>query len=155
MDFEHTFTVSVEWRGNRGAGTSDPRAFGRASRITTPGAPPVEASAARPFHGDADRWNPETLLLAALAECHMLSYLSLAARSGIRVEEYRGEAECSLAFDGARGRITEATLRPRVVISAGDREAALALHDRAQEECFIAASVAFPVRHEAEVELRG
>jgi organic hydroperoxide reductase OsmC/OhrA len=51
-----------------------------------------------------------------------------------------------------RSAFTEAVLRPRVVISAdSDAAKAKALHDQAHKICFIANSVNFPVRHEAEI----
>jgi organic hydroperoxide reductase OsmC/OhrA len=50
--------------------------------------------------------------------------------------------------DGS-GRFTEAVLRPRVTVAdRGMVEAALDAHHRANELCFIANSVGFPVRHE-------
>ena len=123
--------------------------------ITTDGREPISGSADRVFHGDADRWNPEQLLLAALGECHLLSYLHVAAKNGIVVEEYADAPSGTLRQepDGA-GRITEAVLRPVVTISAGDPELALALHEEANRLCFIAASVAFPIRHEARIRVR-
>jgi organic hydroperoxide reductase OsmC/OhrA len=45
-------------------------------------------------------------------------------------------------------------LRPVVTIAGGDPAVADALHTRASELCFIANSVAFPVRHEARTVLR-
>jgi organic hydroperoxide reductase OsmC/OhrA len=40
---------------------------------------PIAGSSDSTFRGDAARWNPEQLLLAALAQCHMLSYLHACA----------------------------------------------------------------------------
>lgn len=44
------------------------------------------------FRGDAHRYNPEELLLASLASCHMLWYLHLCAVNGINVLDYHDEA---------------------------------------------------------------
>ncbi|MGX5681271.1 OsmC family protein [Schumannella luteola] len=154
MRSDHEYRIGVEWTGNRGSGTSGPRAFGRDTSITAEGLPGILASADRPFHGDADRWNPELLLLASLAQCHLLSYLYVATREGVVVESYRDEPTATLETspDGS-GRITGATLRPVVRISAGDPDAALALHEAAGRLCFIAASVAFPIAHEPVIEV--
>ncbi|MDP3208253.1 MAG: OsmC family peroxiredoxin, partial [Rhodoglobus sp.] len=75
MKTEHQFEVQVEWQGNRGAGTSDYRAYDRDHLVTAEGNPPILGSSDRVFHGDAARWNPEEMLVAALSQCHMLSYL--------------------------------------------------------------------------------
>jgi organic hydroperoxide reductase OsmC/OhrA len=150
---QHSFAVSVEWTGNRGSGTSDYKAFGRDNLLTAEGKPPIEGSAARPFHGDASRWNPEETLIAALVECHLLSYLYLAAKTGIVVESYTDAATGIIQTEGEAGRFTEVTLRPAVTISSGDAALAQTLHDEAERICFIAQSVNFPVRHEPTIEV--
>ena len=55
--------------------------------------------------------------------------------------------------DGS-GDFTEATLRPRVTISAqSDADAARRLHKDANTMCFIARSVNFPVHHEPKIKV--
>ncbi|NEM90426.1 OsmC family protein [Galbitalea soli] len=149
MKLEHHYGVTLEWLGNRGTGTSDYRAYGRNTVATVPGKPPIEGSADRPFRGDPDRWNPEELLLAALSECHMLSYLHVAATNGVIVTAYRDEAEGTMVQtpDGG-GHFTSVTLRPVVTIAGTDDRLAASLHAEASAKCFIAASVNFPVGHE-------
>jgi organic hydroperoxide reductase OsmC/OhrA len=99
--------------------------------------------------------NPEELMLAALASCHMLTYLALCARAGIVVVAYEDEAAATLELaPGGGGELVEATLRPRVRLVAGsDPAAARALHARAAAQCFLARSVRFPVRHQPVVEV--
>ncbi|HWM34522.1 MAG TPA: OsmC family protein [Pseudolysinimonas sp.] len=153
MQNDHHFAVSVEWTGNRGTGTSGPREFSRDTVLRAEGKPPVPGSSARVFHGDASRWNPEEALIAALVQCHLLSYLYVAVQNGIVVESYTDEATGTLETDGSAGRFREVTLRPVVTISAGDPEVARAIHGEANRLCFIAASVNFPVRHEPTIRL--
>ena len=151
---QHSFAVSVERTGNRGSGTSDYKAFGRDNLLTAEGKPPIEGSAARPFHGDASRWNPEETLIAALVECHLLSYLYVATQNGIVVESYTDAATGTLVTDGdGSGRFESVTLRPVVTISSGDPEVARRIHADANRLCFIAASVNFPVHHEPTIEV--
>ena len=148
MHSEHHFALSVEWIGNRGSGTSGYRDYGREGVVTAPQKTPIDASAARVFHGNAERWNPEELLIAALAECHMLSYLHCAVRHGVTVTAYRDEPTGTMVQEGNGGHFTEVTLRPRVTLAdPSQRELADSLHAEASENCFIAASVNFPVRH--------
>lgn len=148
MDATHRFTASVAWTGDRGSGTSGPRDFGRDHVVRAPGRPDILGSAARAFHGDLDRWNPEELLIAALAQCHLLSFLYVAVRTGVVVTAYTDDAEGMLevSSDGA-GRFREVVLRPRVGYAAPPADAA-ALHEEAHRLCFIANSVNFPVRVE-------
>ncbi len=153
MKLEHHYTVALEWTGDRGAGTSDYKSYGRDHVITTAGRPPIEGSSDRSFRGDADRWNPEELLLAALSQCHLLSYLHVAASHGVVVVGYTDAAVGTMVqtADGG-GHFTSVTLRPRVVVAdAAAVEPARGLHAEASRKCFIAASVNFPVGHEPDV----
>ena len=149
MKPEHHYTVDVAWLGNRGTGTSDYRAYGRQSSVTAGGKHAIEASADRTFHGDADRWNPEELLVAALSECHMLSFLHVAVMHGVVVTDYADAAEGVMVQEGDGGHFTSVTLHPVVTVSEPiAAELFAALHHEASEKCFIANSVNFPVRHE-------
>ena len=152
MKLEHHYSLELEWTGNRGSGTSDYKAYGRDHLVSADGKPSIEGSSDRTFRGDPDRWNPEEMLLAALSQCHLLSYLHVAATNGIVVTGYTDSATGTMeqTHDGG-GHFTSATLRPVVTISAGDPELALALHHEASQKCFIAASVNFPVLHEPTV----
>ncbi|UOQ89685.1 OsmC family protein [Agromyces endophyticus] len=150
----HEYEVEVEWQGDRGSGTSGYRAYSRRHVVRAAGkAHELEGSSDRVFHGDAERWNPEDLLIAALSQCHMLSYLHVATNHGVIVRGYTDSAVGTMQEDGrGGGAFTEVVLRPRVVVAdASMLGLAERLHAEASEKCFIAASVAFPVRHEPTV----
>ncbi|WP_053384522.1 OsmC family protein [Leucobacter celer] len=148
----HEYRIEIEWTGNRGSGTSGYRDYGRQLLIRAEGKAALEGSADRTFHGDADRWNPEELLVTALAQCHMLSYLHMAVRAGVVVTAYEDAAVGFMRQEGAGGAFTEVVLRPRVTVAeASMADAARAAHAEAREVCFIANSVNFPVRHEPEI----
>jgi organic hydroperoxide reductase OsmC/OhrA len=152
---QHAYTVDLTWEGNRGTGTAEYTGYGREHRIAIEGKSDLALSADSAFRGDAGRHNPEDLLLAAVASCHMLSYLALCSRQRIAVTRYEDRASGTLELrpDGGGG-FTEITLRPRVTLTAGgDTALALALHDRAHALCFIANSCSFPIRHQAEVDV--
>ncbi|MDI2097500.1 OsmC family protein [Ruicaihuangia caeni] len=153
MEQEHRFAVEVEWTGNRGSGTSSARAFEREHIVRAPGKPELAGSAAPVFRGDAARWNPEELLIAALSQCHMMSYFYAAVQHGIVVTGYRDAATGVIEMEGAAGQFTSVTLRPEVTVSpsealTADPGLADRLHDEAERLCFIARSVNFPVHHE-------
>lgn len=148
---EHHYAIEVEWQGDRGEGTSHYRAYGRQHVVRAAGKThAIDGSSDRAFHGDRERWNPEELLLAALSECHMLSYLHVATRHGVIVRGYADAATGTMVEDGdGGGAFREVTLRPRVsVADASMLELAGELHAEAAKKCFIAASVNFPVHHE-------
>lgn len=150
---EHGYGARVVWEGNTGEGTARYTGYGRDHRIEIDGKPDLAGSADAAFRGDPSRHNPEDLLVAALSACHMLAYLALCARSGVRVVAYEDRAEGVMRLEaGGGGRFHEVTLHPLVTI-AGEAQAALAaqLHETAHARCFIASSCSFPVRHRARV----
>lgn len=153
---EHHYAVGLTWQGNRGTGTSGYRDYGRDVLLRGDGKPELLGSADPTFRGDAARWNPEELLLAALGQCHLLSYLHSAVRHGIVVVAYEDAAVGTMVQEGQGGRFTEVVLRPRVTIADGSMvETAREIHAEASRNCFIAASVSFPVRHEPVIEVAG
>jgi organic hydroperoxide reductase OsmC/OhrA len=150
---EHTYNVRVEWTGNRGSGTSGYREYGREHVIAAAGKPDIAGSSDVAFRGNAERWNPEDLLVAAASTCHQLWYLHLCADAGIVVQRYVDDAVGTMR-DGATGRFTRIVLRPRVVIRAGDdRERAAQLHHQAHAKCYVANSVNFPIHCEPVIEV--
>lgn len=150
---EHRYALRATWTGNRGSGTSGYRDYDRSVTIEVDGKPALLASADKPFRGDPARWNPEDLLLAALSECHLLSYLHACVMAGVVVVDYTDEAAGLMVEDGAgSGAFREVVLHPRVTVASAEmRDAALAAHEKAHALCFIANSVNFPVRHEATI----
>lgn len=149
----HQYTTTVRWTGNLGDGTASYRGYSRAHDIAADGRPVLAASSDPAFRGEADRWNPELLFVAALSECHLLQYLHLCAVAGVVVTAYEDTAGGTLELtpDGG-GAITEVVLRPVVTVAdASMVERAVALHERAHELCFLASSVRMPVRHEPTV----
>jgi organic hydroperoxide reductase OsmC/OhrA len=80
----------------------------------------------------------------------MLSYLHVAVKHGVVVTDYRDEASglMRLNRDGS-GQFEQVTLHPRVTVAdAGQVELAAGLHHEANQVCFIARSVNFPVGHQ-------
>jgi organic hydroperoxide reductase OsmC/OhrA len=150
---EHKYHVSVQWTGNRGSGTSGYRDYGRDHVISSGSKPDIPGSSDPAFLGDAQRWNPEDLLVASASACHKLWYLHLCSDAGIVVLDYRDDAEGTMLDSTQPGRFSEIVLRPRVVIRAGgDVELAEHLHHVAHEKCYVANSVNFPILCEPLIE---
>ncbi|MEJ8641793.1 OsmC family protein [Streptomyces sp. NPDC020858] len=148
----HSYATRVTWTGNLGTGTSHFRAYSRAHEVAAGELPTILGSADPTFRGDASRWNPEQLLLAALSQCHMLSYLHFCAVNGVVVTSYVDEATGTMATAGDSGHFTEAVVHPRITVGEESMvAAAIELHKEAHRACFIANSVNFPVRHEPTV----
>jgi organic hydroperoxide reductase OsmC/OhrA len=153
MPSRHRYEIATAWTGDRGRGTADYRAYDRLYDTDSPGRPTLAGSSDPAFRGDEQRWNPELLLVAALSQCHLLSYLHRCAVGGVTVTGYADTAVGTMVEDGdGGGRFEEVVLRPVVTVAdASMVERAAQLHHEASQRCFIASSVNFPVRHEPQI----
>lgn len=145
----HHYKTTTTWVGNRGQGTANYRAYDRNHDIASEGRPDILCSSDPAFRGDPSRHNPELLLVGSLSGCHMLWYLHLCADNNIVVTEYTDEATGTMEEnkDGS-GQFVEVTLNPRVTVADKSMiEKANELHHKANQMCFIAHSVKFPVHH--------
>jgi organic hydroperoxide reductase OsmC/OhrA len=93
----------------------------------------------------SDAVDPEEAFVASLSSCHMLWFLSIAAKRRYRVDSYVDHAEGILGKN-AQGRMAmlRVTLRPRVTFSgegAPSRAELDVMHHEAHDACFIANSV--------------
>src|SRR6478736_8428239 len=129
---EHRYTVRSTWTGDRGTGTSGYRDYDRAVTLEIVGKPALAASSDKPFRGDPSRWNPEDLLVAALSQCHLLSYLHACVTAGVVVVAYEDDASGVMVEDGrGGGAFQEVVLRPRVTIAdASMMDAATKAHEQ-------------------------
>lgn len=148
------YTATIVW--NRGNATFTDNKYSRGHRWQFDGGVEVPASSSPhvvplPFSVQA-AVDPEEAFVAALSSCHMLCFLSVAAKRGFVVDSYRDEA-LGLMAKNAEGKLamTKVTLRPAVVFS-GDRRPASheveAMHHESHEQCFIASSVKTDVQCE-------
>lgn len=156
MSDAHEFEARLKWPAAADQPRPPEAVFSRNNVMHTPGKHEVAGSAPAVYGGDTSRYNPEELLLMSLSECHMLTYLAVAAKKRMTVIAYEDRATGRLAIGphGNAGKMSmqEAVLRPKVTVAKGtDLADAMAIHDKAHANCFMANSVNFPVRHEAEI----
>lgn len=129
------YSRAHEWRFDGGA------------RIPAAASPHV----VRPTFTDASAVDPEEAFVAALASCHMLFFLALAAKEGLVVERYTDEPEGTLEFEDGNGQMTSVHMRPAVVLRDEISSEALGiLHAKAHAVCFLARSVTCAVTWELE-----
>ncbi|MFB9953657.1 OsmC family protein [Cellulomonas denverensis] len=152
MGLLHTYDVDLVWTGAGEHGTAGYTAYSRDHEVLVEGKPALLGSADAAFRGDPARHNPEDLLVASLAQCHMLWFLHLAGADGLVVVDYADRATGTMRVEAAgHGSFTEVVLRPRVRLRGDltpgeELDHRLAgLHHRAHDHCFIARSVNFPV----------
>lgn len=149
MSGRHNYNLTVKWTGNTGTGTANYKTYERSHTIAIENKPDILSSSDPAFRGDKTKHNPEELFLASLSSCHLLWYLHLCAEAGVIVTDYVDNAAGIMAetADGG-GHFTEVTLNPIVTVAEESMiETANELHKKANELCFIANSVNFPVYH--------
>jgi len=114
------------------------------------GTPDIRASAAPGYLGHADALDPEQALVGAIASCHMLTFLAIAAKKRWVVERYAGDAVGTLGKnEEGRMAILDVALHPEIEFGGDkipDAEEIAAVHEKAHKHCFIGNSVNFPVR---------
>ena len=155
MSAAHTYGANVQWQRAANEIFTDQR-YSRRHELRFDGGAVVAASSAvssvpLPW-SDPGAIDPEEMLVAAVASCHMLWFLSLAAKAGHVVDGYSDAAEGVMTKNAAdKLWLSLVTLRPKVAFAEGKgptAEALDALHHKAHEECFIANSVKSEVRCE-------
>jgi len=149
MAGQHSYSLTIKWTGNTGEGTANYRSYEREYSIIAENKATILGSSDTKFRGDQTKHNPEDLLVAALSSCHMLSYLHLCSEAGIQVIDYIDKATgVMIETANGGGHFTKVTLNPVVTVTdQGMSDKANTLHKRANELCFIANSVNFPVHH--------
>lgn len=105
----------------------------------------VKAAASPDYRGDPSCVDPEELFVAALSNCHMLTFLSICAKKRLVVDAYDDRAVGRMEKNAAgKVAVTQVALNPRVVFAPGTavgRALLEKLHHDAHEHCFIANSV--------------
>lgn len=143
MKNRHSYTLELNWIGEKGIDTiQNDRLY--ESKII--GKPIIKGSADATFFGDANLYNPEDLLLSALSACHMMSFLYVCRKKGIKVTSYTDNpiGELKINADGS-GQFELVNLHPKVSADGVTIVDLLLLHKEAGELCFIANSCKFPV----------
>jgi len=122
--------------------------------LSSPGIPDLESAAPAEFGGPGDRWSPETLLVAAVADCFILSFRSIARASKLEWNTL----QCDV--DGILDRVDKVTqftgfdLRVVLEVPEGTNEAkAMRLLERAEKVCLITNSMIAESQLEARVQI--
>ncbi len=145
MRSTHLFKSVLNWQSDK----HPVKRYIKNHTISFEGKSDLHVSAAKAFKGDPSLHNPEDLLLSSLISCHMMSYLYVCSLHQINVLTYTDNATGTLETDEkGSGRFIEVHLQPVVTIdNPAQKELANALHQKANELCFIANSCNFKVLH--------
>ncbi|MDQ3651095.1 MAG: OsmC family protein [Acidobacteriota bacterium] len=149
----HKYIAKCLWKGATSVGYA---VYDRGHEASA--APALESlslSSDPAFHGDAERLNPEQLLVIAASSCQLLSFLAVAARAHIEVLEYEDDAEAEMPEDDLPVRITSIKLKPRIVIGGEVSEHRVRhLVEVAHHKCYVANSLKTSIVVEPVIEVR-
>ena len=99
------------------------------------------------FKGEPGNWSPEELLVGSLNTCIMLTFLTLAQARGLTPAGYESDAEGLLENVEGKYRITEVSVRPRVVVETDAQlEVARKTMEGVEAQCFISNSITSRVK---------
>lgn len=99
-------------------------------------APPAE------FDGPGDRWSPETLLCAAVADCFLLSFRAVARASKLDWNSLESRVEGKLDRVDGRTFFTEIVVHATLRVPSGtDQDRATKLMEKAEHVCLISNSL--------------
>lgn len=114
--------------------------------LASPGLPALASAAPAEFGGPGDRWSPETLLVAAVADCFVLSLRAVAQASSLPFTAVSCRAEGTLDRVERTTRFTAVSLRVELVLPAGsDPAKADKVLEKAKTACLVSNSLACPV----------
>jgi peroxiredoxin-like protein len=116
--------------------------------------PRLETAAPAEFGGPGDRWSPETLLVAAVADCFVLSFRAVARASQLAWTRLACEVEGTLDRVERVTQFTAFTVRATLAVPAGTDEArAVRILEKAERGCLISNSLKAPSKLETRVEV--
>ena len=148
----HKYTAEIIWE--RGEQVFSDNKYSRKHLLKFDGGIEVQGSSSPlviPLpYSEENAIDPEEAFVSSLSSCHMLWFLSIAAKNGFVVDSYHDSA-VGIMKPNERKKfwVSEVTLNPRTVFSGvkvPTSEEISSMHHEAHDECFIANSVKSNVR---------
>ena len=143
----HKYKIGLSWIGS--VNIHKKYRYDKTYELSFENKPKITGSADATFHGNMDLYNPEELLLSALASCHMMSFFYLCSQHKISIESYEDTPIGSLKTNpNGSGQFEEVLLQPIIKTSYTDISKLETLFSEASEYCFIARSCNFKIKHQ-------
>ena len=128
--YPHTYSVSAQGS-----------AIG-AVPVVSQGLPAIETAPPPEFDGPGGVWSPETLLVAAIANCFILTFRGVSRGAHFTWEELEARVDGTLERVSGSTQFTRYTTRATLTVKAGtDHAKARELLERAEKICLVANSL--------------
>jgi organic hydroperoxide reductase OsmC/OhrA len=109
---------------------------------TSEGLPDLQTTPPPEFDGPPGHWSPETLLVAAVADCYVLSFRAVARASKLDWDHIDVSVEGVLEKTEAGPRFTRYVVKPRLTLADPGRETlARSVLDKAKRACLVTNSL--------------
>jgi organic hydroperoxide reductase OsmC/OhrA len=110
--------------------------------VASPGLTGIDTWAPPEFDGPEGQWSPETLLVASVADCFVLTFRAVARASRLVWERIEVDVHATLdRVDGA-ARFTTFLISPRVTLAdAADADRLRAVLEKAKKACLVTNSL--------------
>jgi len=142
QDFPHLYTVAADAVVDQNV------------TLTSPGLEELVSAGPAEFGGPGDLWSPETLLVAAVADCFILSFRAIARAARVEWSSIRCEVGGTLDKIDKVTQFTRFDVRASLVIPSGtDAAKAHAMLEKAERHCLITNSLKAPSHLEARVDV--
>ncbi len=123
--------------------------------LTSPGLDPIASAPPAEYDGPGDRWSPETLLVAAVADCFILTFRGVAKASKLAWLSLECDVVGTLARTDGTTRFTQFEIDATLVVPEGtDEVRAHRLIEKAEAGCLITSSLSGPTRLTAKVAIK-
>ena len=140
MNFHHFYTATAKATDSGSVG------------IDIDGLESMESNAPKEFGGPGDKWSPEDLLVAAVADCFVLSFRAVAGMSKYSWKDLSCEVTGELDKSDTGVQFVGFKVKAKLVIDAdADAGRAESLLKKAKGACFITNSLKAPAELELEV----
>lgn len=116
--------------------------FGARVRLTSDTALAIESDAPPEFGGPPGLWSPESLLVAAVADCFILTFRAVARASKLEWHSLAVDVEGVLDRSEGVTRFVAFTVKPRLTIASAQAEhLALSVMEKSERSCLITNSL--------------
>lgn len=124
--------------------------------LTSEGIPPLETITPPEFDGPGGQWSPETLFVAAIADCFLLTFRGIARASKMPWTRLSVDCEGTVERPDRVTRFTRVDVRARLVLPPDVHEdQARRILTRAEETCLVTRSLSCEVHLEMTIERTG
>ena len=121
-------------------------------QLESDGVEPIPSAPPAQFGGPGDRWSPESLLVASVADCFILSFRAIARASKLSWTSLDCEVEGILDHAGDTTKFTEFTVVATLRVPPGSNvERANRILHKAEDNCLITNSLSGTTRLTSEI----